>query len=102
LWLPFKRLGPLLKEMRLDEQSAEQVIAGLKERVAKGEQIEPELKGYLVKPNLQMVARSLGMTNTKLPPKNELVRRIATRIRQSVSVTRGFHEAAKNYDEKVS
>jgi hypothetical protein len=91
-----------VKKLRLDEQGAEQVITRLKERVAKGEQIETELKGYLVKPDLQMVAKILGMTNTKLPPKDELIRRISTRIRQSVSVSTGFHEEARGYGEKAS
>jgi hypothetical protein len=86
----------------LDEPAARNVIAHLKRQVAKGEQIETELKRYLVKPDLQMVARILGMTNAKLPPKDQLVRQISTRLRQSVSVTAGFHEAAKSYDEKVS
>jgi len=90
------------KITHLDEPGARNVIAHLKQQVAKGEQIETDLKRYLVKPDLQMVARILSMTNAKLPPKDELVRRISTRIRQSVSVTAGFHEAAKSYDEKVS
>jgi hypothetical protein len=93
---------PAVKKMRLDEQAAQKVIADLKERVAKGEQIENELKGYLVKPDLQVVARILGMTNTKLPPKDQLIRQISTRLRQSVSVTTGFHEEAKRYGEKAS
>jgi hypothetical protein len=90
------------KRTHLDEPAARNVIAHLKQQVAKGEQIETELKRYLVKPDLQMVARILGMTNTKLPPKDQLVRQISTRLRQSVSVTAGFHEAAKSYDGKVS
>jgi hypothetical protein len=90
------------KRTHLDEPAAQKVIAHLKEQVVKGEQIETELKRYLVKPDLQIVARILGMTNTKLPPKDELVRRISTRLRQSVSVTAGFHEAAKSYGDKVS
>ncbi|MBI3702385.1 MAG: hypothetical protein HY244_00695 [Rhizobiales bacterium] len=92
------------KRLRLDEAAAQQVIASLKERISKGEQIESQLTDYSVKPNLQIIARILGMTNVKLPPKDELVRRISTRLRQSVSVTTGFHEETRGYtgsDEKV-
>jgi hypothetical protein len=80
------------KKQHLDESVARQLLAELKVRASKGEQIEVELKGYLVKPDLQILARMLGMTNAKLPPKDELVRRISTRLRQSAIVTAGFHE----------
>ena len=43
-----------------------------------------------VKNELAVLARELGMTNTKLPPKDELVRRISTRLRQKASVASGF------------
>jgi hypothetical protein len=102
---PSERTGRSASEKRryLDEQAAHHVIANLKVRASKGEQIETELRGYVVKPDLQFVARILGMTNTKLPPKDELVRLISTRLRQSASVTAGFHEGATNsgYAEKV-
>lgn len=78
------------KKLHLNEQTARQVIENLKERVSKGEQVETQLRDYSVKPDLQIFARILGMTNTKLPPKDELVRRISTRLRQSVSVTTGI------------
>jgi hypothetical protein len=80
------------KGPHLNEQSAQGVIAALKASATKGEQIENLLRDYSVRPDLQMVARALGMTNAKLPPKDELVRRISTRIRQSVSVAAGFQE----------
>ncbi len=92
------------KRPPLDEHSAQQVIESLKERVSKGEQIEMQLRDFSVKPDLHTIARLLGMTNTKLPPKDELVRRISTRLRQSVSVTTGIHENARNRvtsDEKL-
>jgi hypothetical protein len=92
------------KKPKLDEQSARELLNTLKDRVSNGEQIETELRGYLVKPDLQMLARILGMTNAKLPPKDQLVSRISTRLRQSVSVTRGIYQAAsssKSSDEKV-
>lgn len=43
-----------------------------------------------VKNELAVLARELGLTNTKLPAKDDLVRRIATRIRQGSIVTRGL------------
>jgi hypothetical protein len=43
-----------------------------------------------------LIAKALGMTNDKLPPKDELVRRISTRIRQSASVTTGIQGAIRN------
>jgi hypothetical protein len=84
------------KRSHLDDQTAQQVISNLKERVSKGEQIETQLREYSVKPDLQIFAKILGMTNTKLPPKDELVRRISTRLRQSVSVTSGIHDEARS------
>jgi|SRR5271163_1659578 len=76
---------------RLDEVSALAVIDDLKAKASKGEQIEAKLRDYSVKPELQIIARILGMTNAKLPPKDELVKRISTRLRQSVSVAAGMH-----------
>jgi hypothetical protein len=89
------------KRQHLDEPVARRVIDDLKVRASKGEQIEIELRGYLVKPDLQILARILGMTNAKLPPKDELIRRISSRLRQSAAVTAGFHEETSEYEEKV-
>jgi hypothetical protein len=89
-----------MRSTHLDEQTAQSVIATLKASASKGVQIENLLRDYSVKPDLQMVARILGMTNTKLPPKDELVRRISTRIRQSVSVTAGFQEEAAGFNKE--
>ncbi|MDE2475538.1 MAG: hypothetical protein KGO48_10865, partial [Alphaproteobacteria bacterium] len=80
------------KSRQLTEESAKNLIDGLKGRISKGEQIERELGTYPVKPDLQMVARVLGMTNAKLPPKDELIARISTRLRQSVSLTSGIEQ----------
>lgn len=85
------------KRQHLDEPVARRVIDDLKLRASKGEQIETELRGYLVKPDLQILARILGMTNAKLPPKDELIRRISSRLRQSAVLTAGFHEEASGY-----
>ena len=81
-----------MKRPHLNEQTARQILEKLKERVSKGEQVEAQLREYSVKPDLQTFAKLLGMTNTKLPPKDELVRRISTRLRQAVSVTSRIHE----------
>jgi hypothetical protein len=86
--------APVSKKPRqqIDEQEAREVINQLKERVLRGEQIESRLRGFSVRPELQRIARVLGMTNTKLPPKDELIRRISTRLRQGVSVTSAISE----------
>jgi len=94
---------PANKRQPLDEPVARRVIDDLKIRASKGEQIEAELRGYVVKPDLQMLARILGMTNAKLPPKDELIKRISSRLRQSAAVTSGFgglHEEASEYKTK--
>lgn len=76
--------------VRLNDVSAITVISSLKEMLANGQDIERKLFDYSVKPDLQSIARALGMTNTKLPSKDELVRRIAARLRQGVSVSAGL------------
>jgi hypothetical protein len=81
----------------LDEAAAQLLIDRLKDSAAKGEQIEEKLRDFAVKPELQFIARILGMTNSKLPPKDELVRRISTRIRQSASLRSGFQEDSPNF-----
>jgi len=55
---------------KMDEETARQLIEQLKERAARGEQIERQLREYPMKPDLQAIARALGMTNVKLPPKS--------------------------------
>ena len=60
-------------------------------KAAGGEQIESELRRMTVKKELAILARNLGMTNTRLPPKDDLVRRISTRLRQRASVVSGIH-----------
>jgi hypothetical protein len=76
--------------VRLNDASAGAVIESLKEMLANGQDIERKLFDYSVKPDLQSIARALGMTNAKLPPKDDLVRRIAARLRQGVSVSAGL------------
>lgn len=79
---------------KMDEQTAQRLIGKLKESAAKGEQIEGQLRGHPIKPDLQAIARALGMTNVKLPPKDDLIKRISSRLRQSVSVSMGIHGRA--------
>lgn len=78
---------------KLDNSAVSSTINDLTERAKKGEQIENELRGMTVKNGLAVLARELGMTNTKLPPKDELIRRLSTRIRQQASVVYGIREA---------
>ena len=78
---------------QLDKSAVSGTISQLTERAKKGEQIEDELRGMTVKNGLAVLARELGMTNTKLPPKDELIRRLSTRIRQQASVEYGIREA---------
>ena len=80
----------------MDDDAASQGIDQLKLRATKGEQIENHLRKFTVKPELQSIARILGMTNTKLPPKDELVLRISTRLRQSVSVSTGIQDDVRS------
>ena len=79
---------------QLDNSAVSSTINDLTERAKKGEQIEDELRHMTVKNGLAVLARELGMTNTKLPPKDELIRRISTRIRQRAHVVYGIREAA--------
>ena len=73
-----------------EEHFAVSVINRLTESAKEGREIENDLRQMTVKPELVKVARELGMTNTKLPPKDDLVRRISTRIRQKASLARGI------------
>ena len=87
---------------KLDENAASSTINDLTERAKKGEQIENELRGMTVKNGLAVLARELGMTNTKLPPKDELIRRISTRIRQRAHVVYGIREAVRGDSKPIS
>ena len=75
----------------MDETAARRMVDRLTERAKGGEQIESELRRMTVKKELAILARNLGMTNTRLPPKDDLVRRISTRLRQRASVVSGIH-----------
>ena len=79
---------------RIDDKAARELIDRLTENARKGEQIETALRRMTVKNELAVIASTLGMTNAKLPPKDELVQRLAARIRQSAMVRDGFAKAA--------
>ena len=80
---------------RVDSDAVIVTLERLTEAAKNNEQIENELRRMTVKRELAMLARELGMTNTKLPPKDELVRRISTRLRQRASVTSGIHDSVR-------
>ncbi len=86
---------------RLDESAARRTISRLRERARGGEQIENELRNMKVKDELAVMARELGMTNAKLPPKDDLIRRISTRLRQSASVVSSIHEGVREDSESL-
>lgn len=80
---------------RLETKETHTIVTELTKRAGAGEQIEHALTRMNVKGELAILARELGMTNTKLPPKHDLVRRISTRIRQRASVQASIHEGAE-------
>ena len=80
----------------MDGNAARRIIGRLTEHAKNGEPIERELRQMSVKGELCALARELGMTNTKLPPKDELVRRISSRLRQKVAVAVGIQGSAPN------
>lgn len=86
---------------QLDETAAHRIIDRLTERAKEGEQIESELRNMTVKNELTALARVLGMTNTKLPPKDDLIRRISTRLRQSAFVASGIREGVQESNERI-
>lgn len=79
----------------LETKETHTIVTELTKRAGAGEQIEHALTRMNVKGELSVLARELGMTNKKLPPKHDLVRRISTRIRQRASVQAGIHEGAE-------
>ena len=88
---PSKRTTKADRSSPMDETAARHIVDRLTERAKGGEQIESELRSMTVKRELAILARNLGMTNTRLPPKDDLVRQISTRLRQRASVVSGIH-----------
>lgn len=85
----------------LDGITAKQAINRLVEQVENGGQIQNALRNMTVKNELAVIASELGMTNTKLPAKDELIRRISTRIRQQVVVAKGLRAGLQDNHERV-
>lgn len=84
----------------LSEAKVEQLISRLKEQIIAGQDIHSELRGMTVKYELTPIARYFGMTNTALPPKDELVPNIVTRIRQSVMVGENVRNMSRVAEDK--
>jgi hypothetical protein len=83
-----------------DDTSASQLVDELKRDLERGVQIEGRLRGFAMRPDLQRVASLLGMTNAKLPPKDELVRRIATRLRQNLTMSQNLMDRTPTAGER--
>ena len=98
---PDKSVQPA-RGKRIGEDAARRLIDRLTERAGAGERIESELRRMTVKGELTALARSLGMTNARLPPKDDLVRRISTRLRQGASVVGGIQEGARENSRRVA
>ena len=83
------------KPPTLNEVEARKTIDKLKNRLESGElaeSIQSELRDMTMKRGLTPIAREFGMTNTKLPPKSELILNIITRLRQSVMLTENIRK----------
>lgn len=89
------------KHVAVSETVARQLIKELTETLRHNQGIESRLRDMTVKNELTAIARVLGMTNTKLPPKTELIGTIVTRLRQSTMLTENTDAiAADNISEK--
>lgn len=75
---------------KVNETDAWQIIDALTECAKNGEQIEKELRKMTVKGGVIVIAKALGLTNSKPPPKDELIRRVSTRLRQRAAVQNGI------------
>ncbi|MDD9799761.1 MAG: hypothetical protein OXU29_04795 [Gammaproteobacteria bacterium] len=76
------------------ETDARRLLTELEKDMRRGNSIEPVLRKMTVKNELTAIARALGMTNAKLPPKTELIGRIVTRLRQSIMLTENIDALA--------
>jgi len=89
------------KHVAISEAAACQLVKELTETLRHNQGIESRLRDMTVKNELTAIARFLGMTNTKLPPKTELIGTIVTRLRQSIMLTENIDAiAADNIAEK--
>lgn len=88
------------KGSTMDETQAHQTIDRLTQCLIDKESIHAELRNMTVKHGLTPIARVLGMTNTALPPKTELVLNIITRLRQSVMLTENIRKMGRVAEEE--
>lgn len=91
------------KTPTMSETKARHTLDKLQRRMEDGEStdaIRSELRSMRVKQELTPIARELGMTNTALPPKTELVMRIITRLRQSVMLTENIRKMPRVAEEE--
>ena len=85
----------------IEMKKAQSIINELTKHARDGQQIEDDLRSMNMKYELSIIARELGMTNKKLPPKHDLVRRISARIRQRVSVETGIQEGVETNSDVI-
>ena len=85
---------------KLGEDVARKTIDDMTEQLRNGKSIESELRNMTVKHGLTPIARELGMTNTALPPKTELIMRIITRLRQTVMLTENIRKMPRVAEDK--
>ena len=91
------------KAPTMSEIEARQTIKRLTDKLHERgtmESVQAELRSMTVKHGLTPIARELGMTNTALPPKTELVLNIITRLRQSVMLTENIRKMPRVAEEE--
>ena len=91
------------KPPTMSEVEARKTIDQLTNRLESGESaesIQSELRDMTMKRGLTPIAREFGMTNTKLPPKSELILNIITRLRQSVMLTENIRKMSRVAEEE--
>ena len=85
-----KRKTKASGSQKVADADAWRIIDDLTKSAQQGNQIEQALRKMTVKGGVAVLAKELGMTNSKLPPKDELIRRVSTRLRQRASVEAGI------------
>lgn len=85
-----KKQAKVSGRKKVNETDVWHIIDELTESAKKGEQIEKELRRMTVKGGVAVLAKTLGLMNSKQPPKDELIRRVSTRLRQRAAVQNGI------------
>ncbi|WP_424948095.1 hypothetical protein [Candidatus Spongiihabitans sp.] len=88
------------KTPTMSETQARQTIDRLTQCLIDKKPIDAELRAMTMKHGLTPIAREFGMTNTKLPPKTELIMNIITRLRQSVMLTENIRKMSRVAEEE--